>query len=125
MRHFLLLLLILLCFTVPADAAESLTFVVPEYPPHSFADPASPHGASGLSVDIVSTALDKMGVSYTIKVYPWARSLYLVEQGLVDGVFNLYKTEERQQALDYCSEVLFAEQVCLIARAGVDTGWNG
>lgn len=85
MRHFILLLLVLLCVAAPTDAEEPLSFVVPEYPPHFFADPASLHGASGLSVSIVSAALDKMEVSCTIKVYPWARNLYLTEQALMDG----------------------------------------
>lgn len=125
MRHFAILLSVLLCFAVPAEAAEPLTFVVPEYPPHSLADPASPHGASGLSVSIVSAALDKMGISYTLKVYPWARSLYLVEQGVVDGVINLYMTPERQKVLDYCSEPLFSERVFLFTRSGSGIQWNG
>ncbi len=125
MRVFPILLIVMLFVAGTAEAAEPLSFVVPEYPPHSFADSSSPHGATGLSVDIVSAALDKMGVSYTLKVYPWARSLYLVEQGVVDGVINLYMTPERQQVLDYCSEPLFFERVYLFARAGTTIGWNG
>ncbi|UZP68954.1 transporter substrate-binding domain-containing protein [Desulfovibrio mangrovi] len=126
MKRFLLLLALVQCFCVAVSAsAEKLTFVLPEYPPHTYADSASPHGASGLAVEIVEAALDSMGVTYEFKVLPWARGLYMVEQGVVDGVFNLYLTPRREQFFDYCSEVLFNERIFLFSRAGTNIGWNG
>lgn len=126
MKRLLLLLVLVQCFCFAGPAcAEKLTFVVPEYPPHTYADSASPHGASGLAVEIVEAALDSMGVPYEFKVLPWARGLYLVEQGVVDGVFNLYLTSRREQFFDYCSEVLFNERIFLFSRAGATLGWDG
>lgn len=90
--------------------AETLTAATLHFPPYSYEGEKE---VEGISVNIVRTAAERLGIDLDVRVYPWARALNLVKNGKVDMLFTAYWTAERQQFLDYSSVPLIVQKVSL------------
>ncbi|MCP4118680.1 MAG: amino acid ABC transporter substrate-binding protein [Desulfobacteraceae bacterium] len=91
------LLLIATIFTSNART-ETLFLVTMDYPPHAFQKNGE---QKGIYVDIALEAFKRMDQPVTIKTYPWARVIHMIKKGYADGVTGAYKTQEREQFMDY------------------------
>ena len=91
-----------------AHAGECRSVVVtadPEFPPFAWYDGEHFHGAS---LDIVTGALDRIGLPYQIRyVGPFARVLHAAQAGTVDIVSELKRTPERLAFLAFTDATLF------------------
>lgn len=112
MKKLFVGIVLLFCLCIHEDGyAERLTLTAPEYPPHVYANATSPIGASGAAVEIVAEALRRMGYEFTCKVLPWARGMYLVGHGDVDGIMLAYRKPGREKVLEYCEEELYRDRI--------------
>ena len=59
----------------------------------------------GIATDIIREAFQRIGYQIQVSQYPWARALYMAQNGEADAIFCLYKTAEREQHFDF-SEVI-------------------
>lgn len=124
MRSLFKGLLIAVCLvltTVPLRA-EQLRLVTFEYPPYEYLDGAE---ADGLVVRIVREVLRRLDRPATIQVLPWKRALHLVRIGEADAIFTAFKTDEREQFLDYSNMVLMPQTLSVWVRKESEIGFDG
>lgn len=76
---------------------DSIRLGTEDWPPYSFQDVES-KVVTGLSTEVVSAVLGKMGVTIEDnQIYPWARVQQFVYQGKVDGAYTASINEERKR----------------------------
>lgn len=114
---------ILLCFIVCTGVCDNYFFVAPNYPPLMFKD--KNNEMQGLAVDIVKKVMHNLGHTVDIKIYPWARALFMVKEGKADGVFTIYITEERKEFLLYPTNVLVPQIVYFYTYKGSNITFDG
>ncbi|WP_434627139.1 substrate-binding periplasmic protein [Chromobacterium sp. CV08] len=106
-------LLVLLSLLLPALARageQPLQLVTLQYPPYQYQDGGE---VGGVAVGIVREAFRRVGRPIHVSIYPWGRSLAMVEAGQADAIFTLYRTPEREARLDYSRQVLVPQAVSL------------
>ncbi len=104
-----ILSLILLIVSSPSLAVR-LNIVTLQYPPYAYKE--GEH-VKGIAVDIVTEALNRMGIPFSITLLPWARALHRIENGNADAIFTLFKKPEREVFADYSDEILIPQIVSL------------
>jgi polar amino acid transport system substrate-binding protein len=105
-----------------AARAETYQLVTFEFPPYEYEEGGGP---TGIAVDILREAFQRLGHAITVKVQPWARSLEEVKTGGADAIFTAYKTAEREQFLDFSREVLAPQIVSLFVRQDSPVAFDG
>ena len=65
------------------------------YPPFYFFDENKQ--PTGICIDIVNQVAQSMNISVQYESYPWKRMLKYGEDGKIDAVMPLFKTDEREQ----------------------------
>lgn len=78
----------------------------------------------GISIDIIDELSRRGGFEVVIKVEPWARVLLSVEQGLVDGAFSAYRTEERERFCLYTG-IIHYDELRVAVRKGDEFAFTG
>ncbi|CAO3436005.1 substrate-binding periplasmic protein [Azospirillum doebereinerae] len=96
-----------LAAALPA-AADQLRMVALSFPPLIYDDGGKP---TGIAYEIVTEAMKKAGHTVSVEIMPWARALDTVKEGGADALFTAYKTPEREQFLNYSTEVLVPQVV--------------
>jgi len=85
-----------------------------------------PDGAPvGAAVDVVREVFKHLDMSINIRVYPWTRSLQLVREGKADAIFTAYRKPDREEYLDYTSEILINQVVSLYVKADSKRKFKG
>ncbi len=87
----------------------------------------------GLTLELLKRVESRAGVRFEFVRVPWARSMYLLESGQVDGVFHGSFTEERARFAAYpmkdgrpdASRSVFTQSYYLFARRGAAISWDG
>lgn len=79
---------------------------VDNIPPYVFRENGK---LTGLSIDILNEVARRGGFELTLEIGPWARVLYQVEQGAVDGAFSAYMIEKRKAYCLYTGVVHYDE----------------
>lgn len=103
--------------------AADYKFVTLEYPPLEYlGDDNNPRG---IAVDIVKRIMDSLGHTVEIKLLPWSRALEIASAGEADAIFTIFKTPERENFLDYSTEVLVPQTVGLYVKKGSHITFNG
>lgn len=88
-----------------------LELVITEYPPFIGNQLLN----KGLVADICVQAFEKMGYRVNVTSYPFARAIYLLRSGAVDGFLGLWYREEREGWANY-SRPLVSQDMVLIKR---------
>jgi len=102
--------------------ANTLTLVSLEQPPLVYLEKGV---VKGITADIVRAVFNRMGQSVEIKIFPFARSLSMVEFEEAHGVFAVVKTPERQLFMDYGNEVLLHQTAVLFVRKSSKIAFDG
>jgi polar amino acid transport system substrate-binding protein len=124
LSNYLLTVLGVLFFTFPSIVnAAHFKFVTLVFPPLEFK--SSSGDADGAAVEIVRRVMNDLGHTVEIKVYPWVRSLNMVQEGKADAIFTAYKNAERETFLDYSNKVLVDQVVSLYIKKGSPRTFNG
>ncbi|MEM7211623.1 MAG: transporter substrate-binding domain-containing protein [Pseudomonadota bacterium] len=95
----------------PSAHAQTITVVADEWPPFSGAE--LPNG--GISLDVISTVLERAGYAVNMQVLPWARIMDGSRKGEYDIVGSLFFDSEIAEYMTYgdpfySTEVHFARQ---------------
>ncbi len=95
-------------FAALPASADALRMVALSFPPLIYDDGGKP---AGIAYEIVTEAMKKAGHTVAVEIMPWARALDTVKDGGADAIFTAYKTPEREQFLNYSTEVLVPQVV--------------
>ncbi|WLQ14438.1 transporter substrate-binding domain-containing protein [Hahella aquimaris] len=79
----------------------------------------------GITVALVEEAFRRMDEPVKLIELPWSRALRYLENGEVDGVFELLKTPVRETYADYSSLVLMMENVSLFVPESSSIQFDG
>src|ERR1035437_9573544 len=103
----------LMCIAISANAQSSaIKLATLEYPPYITQVGDS---ARGLTVDIVNEVFSRINQNIKIEFYPWARSVMMLEDGKVDGLFTIKKTKEREATMLFPKEPLVSQDYVFFA----------
>ncbi|WP_147822446.1 substrate-binding periplasmic protein [Salidesulfovibrio onnuriiensis] len=119
MKRLLLVLALVVCFAVPAQA-ESITFVTNEWPPYA----SESLEGLGFTSAIVKAACERAGYQAEFKLMPWNRVLNVVKKGEYDAVYNGYFNEERNKIYSY-SDPYASGQIVLVTKKGSGVTFDG
>ncbi|MCG5239430.1 substrate-binding periplasmic protein [Azospirillum doebereinerae] len=103
-------------------AADQLRMVALSFPPLIYDDGGKP---TGIAYEIVTEAMRKAGHTVSVEIMPWARALDTVKEGGADAVFTAYKTPEREQFLNYSTEVLVPQVVSFFVAKDSPVAFDG
>ncbi|MEX0298515.1 MAG: substrate-binding periplasmic protein [Kordiimonas sp.] len=110
-KAFLKLLTGLLCIVVSAfvalQANDEIIIYTEDYHPYSYVDEQG--RIVGLSTDIVRKIMYESGLSYTIRLVPWARAYREVVSGDNTLVFSLARLKEREADFDWLAYLVRPE----------------
>lgn len=120
MRRINTILLLALVFSGFAQA-KTLQILTMENAPYSFTQNGK---VKGIGVELVKEAFRRMNQPVQVSIAPWARAMEQIKNGTVDGLFNVYKTPERELFADY-SELLQDETVVLFVRKNSSIQFTG
>jgi len=126
MRMRLFLLALSFCMLwLPAQAEQrQLLLVSFEYPPLMEAE-SERKPASGMAVDIVEEAFQRMKVPIRIVFYPLARALAMLESGQADGLFTIKKNPEREAKFLFPARLLLFQDYVIFIRKNSKTVFDG
>ena len=114
------LLLIALCST--QANAEPLRLVALQYPPYVYTED---NQVKGLATRMVRSIFDQLNVEIHIQILPWARALKALKNGAADGVFTIFKKDERLTYLHYPAETLIDQNIVFYARQDSPIRFDG
>ncbi|PWC52712.1 hypothetical protein TSO221_13270 [Azospirillum sp. TSO22-1] len=103
-------------------AADAIKLVALNFPPLIFEENGAP---AGIAYEVVTEALKRAGHQATVEVMPWARALDMARDGQADGLFTAYRTPEREQFLNYSTEVVVPQVVSLFVRKDSPVAFGG
>ena len=114
---FLCFLMICACTKTPA-----LDVVTLQYPPYEYLEGGE---VKGVTVEIVKEVFRRMKRPINISLYPWDKSLNMINKGEADAIFTIFKSPERERFLDYSQEVLMPQVVSLFVAKDSNIGFDG
>jgi|GEM_PF-562835 len=91
--------------TEPSAGEQTLTVYTEDYPPFNYAEPDGSVG--GLATERVRQVLDAAGLTYEIKVVPWARAMNYARTRPDALIYTITRTPRREYGFDWL--VLLAE----------------
>ena len=92
--------------------AAPMTFVMEPFPPFVIDEKGDAAGPFPETVRAVCEALKTL---CTLEIYPWRRAYLLAKQGMVDGIFVLLRTPEREKEFHFTDNV-FQTSYAVFAR---------
>ncbi|NRB68353.1 MAG: transporter substrate-binding domain-containing protein [Vibrio sp.] len=107
--------IILALAAVKPCLARPVDLVTLEYPPYI---EMQGQQISGVAVELVRYVFHQLETPVNITVLPWARALTLVKRGRADGIFTAFKNPEREKFADFSQNVLFVQNISLMALKG-------
>lgn len=106
------LLLITLLWT-NAVYADSVNLIYHTFSPYEFKSKGKP---AGIMVNVVQSIFKKADIPLELKFMPFKRALQQVKRGENDGLFILYKTNERMEYFDYTEPLLNSPLVFFVRK---------
>ena len=79
----------------------------------------------GFTIDVINYFEANSNYDFEFIVLPWARSLYLVEQGKIDLILTLFKNKEREQLFHFIEPSYGSEANQLFTLIDNDIKFNG
>lgn len=98
----LLTALLLVCLSTRVQA-EKLRIVTDPWPPYAYEENGQ---AKGIDYEVTAEVFRRLGIEVQWQFLPWKRCLAMLEQGLADGVLDIFHTEQRDAQLFYPTEPL-------------------
>jgi polar amino acid transport system substrate-binding protein len=95
---------LVLALALPAAAkVPTMNFVMESFPPFIVDDQAQ---GTGPFPDVVRAVCEAMKIECSFKLLPWRRAYAMAEAGMVDGIFVLARTSEREKLFHYSDAVM-------------------
>jgi len=96
----LVLLLSLLSLLLPAQA-QPLRVCTNEWPPYTLLEDGQ---VRGIDADLLSLALDNLGIAHEMTLEPWRRCLRKMQDGQLDILLDAFYNEERARQMLFPAE---------------------
>ncbi|AXM96919.1 substrate-binding periplasmic protein [Pseudomonas plecoglossicida] len=93
-----LLCIFLLACLSPMALGERLRLVSDDWAPYIYRQADQP---TGIDYEVTTEVFRRLGVEVEWEFLPWKRCLAMVEQGLADGVMDIFKIEARKGYMVY------------------------
>ncbi|MFK0342927.1 substrate-binding periplasmic protein [Pseudomonas asiatica] len=93
-------ILLLACLS-PLAQGERLRLVTDDWAPYAYQHDGQPRG---IDYEVTTQVFERLGVEVEWEFLPWKRCLAMIEQGLADGIMDIFQTESRQPYLVYAPE---------------------
>ena len=93
----LLCILLLACLS-PMALGERLRLVSDDWAPYIYQDGGQP---KGIDYEVSREVFKRLGVEVEWEFMPWKRCLAMIEQGLADGVMDIFKVDARTAYMVY------------------------
>lgn len=103
--------------------ADEIHCVSLQYPPLIFQGAGGQ--PEGLALDLVAATLRQMGHTLSVEIYPWARSLTMMQNGERDCIFTIFRSPEREEFLDFNQQSIIPQVVYFYAKKGHEPVFNG
>jgi len=81
--------LLLACLS-PSALGERLRLVSDDWAPYIYQQNGQPHG---IDYEVTTEVFKRLGVEVEWQFLPWKRCLAMIEQGLADGILDIFQTE--------------------------------
>lgn len=98
----LLTVLLLSCMSLLAHA-ERLRIVTDPWAPYAYEEDGQP---KGIDYEVTAEVFKRLGIEVDWQFMPWRRCMLMVDQGLADGVLDIFQTTLRSSQLFYPNEPL-------------------
>lgn len=102
-------ILLLVCLS-PLALGERLRLVTDDWAPYVYQHNGQPRG---IDYEVTSQVFARLGVEVEWQFLPWKRCLAMIEQGLADGILDIFQTKTRQPYLIYAQEPMSEVQFVL------------
>ncbi|MNO90793.1 putative amino-acid-binding protein YxeM precursor [compost metagenome] len=96
----LLCILLLTCLS-PLALGERLRLVTDDWAPYVYRENGQP---TGIDYEVTREVFKRLGIEVEWQFLPWKRCLAMVEQGLADGVMDIFEIESRKTFMVYPAE---------------------
>ena len=105
-----------------AVAEQPLEIASTNFPPFVYEEQGK---IKGIDVDILTEVFARMRQPISIRLYPFARAVYMIKAGQADAIFPFGKDAERELFAHYPREALFEMSVSLFVRKDSPITFNG
>ncbi|XLX40850.1 substrate-binding periplasmic protein [Ectopseudomonas mendocina] len=82
---------------------ETLRLVTEAWAPYVYEENGQ---AAGLDYEITREVLRRLGIEFDLQFLPWKRCLLALEQGLADGILDIFHLPEREASMRFVEEPL-------------------
>jgi len=89
-----------------------------KWPPFRIEDKNSPHGFTGLDIEILNELSKKLNIKIQIKRSPWARSLANIKSGDSDIITGVAYTGERAEYINYAGPSYYSVNPVFYVKKG-------
>nr|WP_225779509.1 transporter substrate-binding domain-containing protein [Pseudomonas sp. Marseille-Q3773] len=96
----LLWILLFACLS-PLALGERLRLVTDDWAPYVYLHDGQ---LRGIDYEVTTRVFARLGVEVDVQIMPWKRCLAMIEQGLADGILDVFQNESRQPYLVYAAE---------------------
>lgn len=102
--------LILIFFITLSTYSQSqeLTILTEDDPPYSLLREGKP---TGFAVEVVNEIQRRLGVSYPIQIYPWARAYREIQDTNNTVVFTMSRTKEREKMFQWVGPIVESDWI--------------
>ena len=108
--------IILFLLIAPLSFAEKMSFVTSGMsPPLVYNDKDK---LTGMDLDVIVKFCKKNGITPEFKAFPWKRAIMTIKKGNADGIFTLFRTQEREEFLYYPSVPINTVKTVIWTRKG-------
>ena len=83
--------------------AKTLRLVTEAWPPYVFEQEGQP---AGLDYEVTREVLKRLNVDLQLQFMPWKRCLLAMDQGLADGILDIFRKPEREAHMQFVDEPL-------------------
>lgn len=105
----------LLCGLTFCAQAKTLRLLTEAWPPYVFEQEGQP---AGLDYEVAREVLKRLNVDLQLHFMPWKRCLLEMNQGLADGILDIFRRPEREAYMQFAEEPLSdVEFVLFFARS--------
>ncbi|CAM3664627.1 Extracellular solute-binding protein [Pseudomonas reidholzensis] len=111
---YTLCLLLLTCLCSLAQA-ERLRLVTDEWAPYVYQQDGQP---KGIDYEVAREVFQRLGIELDVQFMPWKRCLVMVEQGLADGVLDIFLSEARKAYMVFPEEPMSEAEFVLLRKRG-------
>lgn len=87
--------------------AAKLTIYTEEFPPFNYTEGGKIKGAS---TEVIEAIMDKSGMDYEIKSYPWARTYHLAQQQENAFIYSISRRANREALFQWVGEIVPSNQ---------------